>query len=354
MTLAQDLNPKVWEEYFGFTNMVNRFKKSIIDDTNPGAIFISSATGVGKTAISCLYIKSVLCLNREADEYNPCGHCENCMSDPRIHDYDGNVIWVQRGSGDTITSQVNLAVEAAYTPAIPLSMAKPGRKFIVFDEVQSIPKDKLSEVLFLSEIGDIATRNNITFIFITMDEKSINENICKALKSRCGSFYFKLPTPNKSQISEYILSKFPLLNIESVEIMAAYSFSYRSVLQTYEMCSKSCVNLEPSSISGFLGFADKSIRKRLWEILQSCTQDNYMNYKTFKEFWDLLITQVDEDILLNQLEEDVDKSLCSKPHPNQLIALDVLLMHKVKENITLQQSLRSLMGLPIIDFNIFN
>lgn len=672
MTLAQDLNPKVWEEYFGFTNMTNRLKESIIKDINPGAIFISSTTGIGKTAVTCLFIKSGLCLNRKPDEHNPCGYCENCKSDPRTHDYDGNVIWVQRGSGDTISSQVNLAVQSAYTPATPLSMAKPGKKYIVFDECfppevevltnkgfirfdslnkseliaqfnstnneisfikpiryiennyegklinlnkqktlslsttpnhnllvynsrlnsyikdtcvntkltpytyfkscgytnsqvkttlswldklmiayqadgstyhvstsgenfiafsfskqrkidkflnimckgnfiyseitgseqinnkkaqrrflvkniqnvskdisqyfnlnelslnvckeiieemvcwdgyintvgeyyysstlkanvdfyqavalmcnyhtnqtvqkdnrssnfndvyrlfitknknkiscqntvkteinysgkvycvevptgniivrnngkvvitgncNTIPKDKLSEVLFLCEISDLATKNNVTFIFITMDEKSINENICKALKSRCGAFYFKLPTPTKNQIIEYTLNKFPLLSIESVELIAQYSFSYRSALQTVEMCMQNCVNLEASSIGGFLGFADKDIRKRLWNILENCNQENFSNYRIFKDFWEVLVTSVSEEILLIQLEEDIEKSLYTKPNANQLIALDALLMHKVKENITLQQSLRSLMGLSIIDFNIFN
>lgn len=308
------------------------------------------------SSLAMLYIHSLLCLNRADNSINPCNKCINCMQDPRTSKIDGNVLWVQvgAGNGDTITTQMNEAVAEAYVPATPLSLSKAGRKIISFDECQNIPKDKLSQLLFLAEVSKVSEENNVTFIFQTMDESAININVLNALKSRCGAFYFNLKSPTKADIKAYLLSKFPLLEIDTANTISSYSYSYRSALQTLEFCKELCPNLDNKYVCDLLGFADKDIRKQLWQLLESCNQTGLRNYKTFKEFWALLENKVNLNMLILQLEEDIEMSLMTKPNTNQLVALDCLLMSKVKENINLQQSLRSIMGLSIIDYSIFN
>lgn len=355
MLLAQKLNPNTWSEYFGSENYVKILKKSILTNNIPGAIFISGSSGSGKSSMIVLYIKSILCLNRKDDEVDPCGHCANCLLDPKTCGVENNVLWVQTGGGggDTITTQMNEAIQEAYIPAQRLSLSKKGRKIICFDEAQSIPKDKLSQLLFLSEVSKISEENNVTFIFCTMDESGINDNILLALKSRCGAFYFKFNTPTLSDIKQFLKQKF-ILTDEVVNIIALNSnYSYRAALQTVEYCLECCPSFDSKLVSNLLGFADNEIRVQLWGLLQSCNKTGLKNYRLFKTFWDILEQKCNKDILFTQLEQDIELSLLSNPNENQLIALDALYISKVNKSVSLTQALRSLMGLKIIDFNIY-
>lgn len=355
MLLAQKLNPKFWTDYYGSEHYVNILKKSVLSNNIPGAIFISGSSGTGKTSLALLYIKSLLCLNRKEDEHEPCNNCDHCSLDYRTCGMENNVLWVQTGGngGDTIATQMNEAIQEAYIPAQRFSLLKAPRKFIVFDEIQTIPKDRLAQLLFLSEVSKVSEENNVTFIFCTMDEESINDNILLALKSRCGSFYFRFNSPTLNQIQTFIKQRF-VLPEDVVNIISLYSNkSYRSALQTIEYCIECCPTLDSSSVSSLLGFADKDIRQKLWKLLESCNKQNLSNYRLLKSFWDLLEEKINKDILYAQLEQDIELSLLSKPSESQMIALDCLYISKVNKDISLIQSLRSLMGLSIIDYTIF-
>ena len=355
MLLAQKLNPKLWSEYHGSENYVKILHKSILTNNIPGALFVSGASGTGKSSMIILYIKSLLCLNRKDDEIEPCNNCTNCNLDPRTSSVENNVLWVQTGGsgGDTIVTQMNEAIQEAYIPAQRFSLNKPPRKIICFDEIQSIPKDRLSQLLFLSEVSKISEENNVTFIFCTMEESGINENILLALKSRCGAFYFRFKTPTLKDIKEFIQSKF-ILDEDVINMIALSSnYSYRATLQTIEYCMECCPTINNKSVSSLLGFIDNDIRERLWRLLESCNRQGLQNYRTFKIFWDTLEQTVNKDILFTQLEQDIELSLLSKPNESQLIALDALYISKVNKDISLTQSIRSLMGLKIIDFDIF-
>ena len=673
MLLAQRLRPKLWSDYHGSENYVKILHKSILNNNVPGALFISGPSGVGKTELATLYIKSILCLNRKDNEVEPCNNCVNCNTDPRTTGVENNVLWVQSGggTGDTINSQMNDLVQEAYIPAQRFSLTKSPRKFLVIDECfpsdveiltdkgfikfdsldkselvaqfnlnneeisftkplryiekeyegnlinfkkhkslslsvtpnhdlivfntfnnsyvkdtalnttltyytyfktcgftssaiktnlnyldkfmimyqadgcfghtslngdqsavfsfskqrkidkflqlmkegsftfteraeteakgnkkkqrtfyvkelnnltkdlskhfnitelslsvckqiieemicwdghitssgtyyysstlkanadfyqtvallcnyhtnqitqvdnrseafndvyrlyvvknknkvtgqyvdktethysgkvycvevptgnivvrhngkvvitgncQNVPKDKLSQLLFLSEVSKVSEENNVTFIIMTMDEQSINDNVLLALKSRCGAFYFKFKTPTLNDLKQFIIERF-ILDDDVINTIALYSnHSYRAVLQTIEYCIESCPSIDNKSINSLLGFADKDIRRRLWQLLESCNRQGLQNYRAFKTFWDTLEQSIDKDILYIQLEQDIELSLLSKPNEAQLIALDALYISKVNKDISLLQTMRSLMGLKIIDFDIF-
>jgi DNA polymerase III gamma/tau subunit len=355
MLLAQKLNPKLWSEYHGSENYVKILHKSILTNKIPGALFVSGSSGTGKTTLINLYIKSILCLNRKDDEVEPCNNCAHCNLDPRTCGVDNHVLWVQTGGGggDTIVTQMNELIQEAYIPAQRFSLTKPGRKFLVVDELQSVPKDRLSQLLFLSEVSKVSEDNNVTFIFCTMDEAGINDNVLLALKSRCGSFYFRFKTPTLNDIKQFIKERFVLDDDIINTIALSSSRSYRATLQTIEYCMECCPTFDNKSISNLLGFIDKDIRERLWRLLESCNRQGLQNYRTFKTFWDTLEQTVNKDILFTQLEQDIELSLLSKPNESQLIALDALYISKVNKDISLTQSIRSLMGLKIIDFDIF-
>jgi DNA polymerase III gamma/tau subunit len=355
MLLAQELRPKLWSEYHGSENYVKILHKSILTNKIPGALFISGGSGLGKTELATLYIKSILCLNRKDDEVEPCNNCAHCDLDPRTSGVENNVLWVQTGGGggDTIVTQMNELIQEAYIPAQRFSLTKTPRKFLVVDELQSVPKDRISQLLFLSEVSKVSEENNVTFIFCTMDEGGINDNVLLALKSRCGAFYFRFKTPTLKDIKEFIESKF-ILDDDVINMIALSSnYSYRATLQTIEYCMECAPSFDNKSISSLLGFIDNDIRKRLWQLLESCNRQGLQNYRTFKTFWDTLEQTVNKDILFTQLEQDIELSLLSKPNESQLIALDALYISKVNKDISLTQSVRSLMGLKVIDYNIF-
>jgi DNA polymerase III gamma/tau subunit len=300
--LAVKLDPKTWDDYYFHGKQINHLRKFIKENNHPFAITVSGHTGSGKTTAVKLYIKSLLCLNRNHGDDVPCGECANCLADPRTGETLNNVIWVQQGQDEKISAQINKALEEASSPPYGLEEEHRHYKVIVFDELQSIPRNWLQALLFYPEIPQLMRRNRVIFVFITMDESKIDPSIFKPLAAR--TFYLRFRGLTEDEITEYLSAKFNNFPQESKEIISHYADgSIRFALSAYEKCVADDPNLSPISVAETLYYASKETRKNLWSLLQS------RNWKELNQFWKDNSPFIDPEKLIGQLLRDLDNTL---------------------------------------------
>lgn len=352
--LAITRNPSNWEEYMYHDIQVKLIQGWIKSNNLPNAIYVSGPTGVGKTSAVSLLIKSILCQNRKAGEYEPCGVCNSCKLDPRTAGAANNVVWIQTGNAEaTINAQVNYALEEALQP--PNGFAEEHRywKFIVVDELQSVPRNTLQNLLFYPELNDVVSRNRVVFIFITMEESRLDPVVRSALASRCERLYFKALT--KQQIKDFVKYLNPDIPEDSLEMISlAANGSMRDALNRFDTCTQIDPLLNPTVVADVLFFADAETRQTLWELLEACESRTKQAYNQLWEFWKALSERVDAEFLLMQMDNDIDKSLLINPNEEQLIARHIIYTHHIsRAKCNVWDVIKQLAGRSIISYEIF-
>lgn len=348
------LDPKNWDD-FKFHNRNKMFFQKWIETNNlPLCIYCSGASGVGKTSLVRLFIKSLFCHARKAGESTICGKCPVCVGEPRILGPLHNIIWVQKGKEDTVNSQVNAAIEEAFQPPNGFQPEHRNHKVIVFDELQSIPKDKLQELLFFPELKELKERNKTIFIFITMNESSIDPIINKALKGRSKYIDF-FPLPDK-EIEDAILSKgFEFKPDELKLITLEAQGSLRNAYSIVENIYESKENISTLSIYDILGYASDKQRQRLWELIQKSIPTNPQSFRICKEFYTQLETTVSVDKLIRQLDNDLDFALMYKPTGDLLHARNIFYSYlNSSAPIRGWDCIKMLNGYNLVDPNMFD
>jgi len=352
--LAITQNPTSWKDYKYHDIQVRLMQGWISSNKLPNAIYVSGPTGVGKTSGISLLIKSILCQNRKAGEYEPCGVCNTCKLDPRTAGAANNIVWIQTGNAEaTINAQVNYALEEALQP--PNGFAEEHRywKFIVVDELQSVPRNTLQNLLFYPELNDVVQRNRVVFIFITMEESRLDPVVRSALAGRCERLYFKSLT--KHQLQEFLTGMKPDIPKDSLEMLAlAANGSIRDALNRLDTCTQIDPLLNPITVADVLYFADAKTRQTLWELLEACESKTKQAYNQLWEFWKGLSERVDTEALLLQMDEDIDKSLLIDPKEEQLIARHIIYTHHIsRAKCSTWDVVKQLAGKNIINHDIF-
>lgn len=311
--LTQELHPQRWQDY-----KYNDFQKSVLQkatarNIHPPAITLSGHTGGGKTSLASLYIKSTLCKNRLDGQIDPCGHCKICKTDARLLGSANNVIWVQQGNEDTITTQFNLAIAETFQP--PNGMDEDHRfyKFIVIDELQSVPDNLIQRLLYSSEIETVHTQNKVIMIFITMNEEGIKQKTFKPLVDR--TIHLRFRPFSDTQVFDFLKQKRPDVDNSALSIIAETAKgSLRSALSNLDICEQYDETLDPTVVADIMFYADATARAKLWTLMQEG------NFALVKEYWDTLTRRVDPNILLTKMADDLENEMERMPNEFQYSA----------------------------------
>lgn len=185
--LYSKYRPITFNEVFGHKTIIKEFKKRAKEDSFNQAILLSSFSGCGKTTISNIIAKTLLCTYKDEDG-NPCNVCENCKS----------VMFEQNTFSYKMLNASNIGIdemrsieEFADTETFTLN----SRKVIVIDELQEISGSKAQKnILKILE----KKYKDVYFILLTMNEGKIDT----AIKNRCVPYRLKNLTVE--EIAEYL------------------------------------------------------------------------------------------------------------------------------------------------------
>jgi hypothetical protein len=350
--IAYTSNPMKWSDYFGQEEAVNLAKQFIInglDDEKglPRSIYISGPSGVGKTAYIRLLLRSLRCLNRKPDEYEPCGVCENCVrtQEERLGGRAyGDTIWLQPGGRErgTLNAQVKDAlIEASKGHT---NTGRPDRDFLalVFDELQAFPSSLRQEVLLRSEIE--VPNNNVCFIFSTMREDKINVQDRISLMRRSCPIRFR--PFSVEEICDYLRVKFPSAPEETIYIVADSSENSLGLGLAYlERIRQEDKDMLPDVAAHILELATPTQRQYLWTCLEQNT-----DFLSLVKLCNELLLQVSPLRLTNQLIGDILRSIKQAPTAEQLLAIECL--NQFQQNygqLNLLSHLVPLCGLTVVD-----
>jgi DNA polymerase III gamma/tau subunit len=322
--LALQLDPQYWRDFKFHSREAKRLRHFLEGNPSdfPPAITVSGFTGTGKGAAVRLFLRAALCPNRKTGESELCGECEVCRSDPRTSNPTGNWFWVQRGQDATLAEQFKKVIAEAFRPPNGFAADHLNRKFVVFDELQSVPRDRLQDLLFYPELPCVIERTKVTFIFITMEEERVDPTTLKALVDR--TFYMRFRQLQDHEIASYIQEKFPSMPDESVELITKRAGgSIRSALAAIDSCKIDDPYFHPVSVAETLYYATRVERLKLYEMLRMC-RFNANYYREINEWWKQNSGSIDPHQLIQQIFSDIDKAMCNHPHQDHLFAKDIL------------------------------
>lgn len=336
--LAIALDPTQWSEFKFHPRVSEVFQNWVRNNQYPYSVLLSGHTGTGKTTAAKLLIKSALCPNRPDNSGEPCGACQTCKADPRTMSSVNNVTWIQRGQEETLATQFKRALQEAGSPAYGLG----DRKFIVFDELQSIPRDRLQDLLFYPELADVLDRNRVTFIFLTMAEDKIDSGLLKPLKDR--SRYFRFRKLQDEEVYTFLAQHYPQAPSESLQIISHNADgSLRSALASMQDCLEQDESLSPLSVAEILYYVSQTDRLRLWQALSE------YDYRFITDFWKENAYKFDELKLAHQMLRDLDQAMYKQPTADQLLAFRLIyqFIHSPAK-VRVLDMIKTLVGLDLI------
>jgi DNA polymerase-3 subunit gamma/tau len=180
-----EFRPLTFDSVYG----IPVIKKILIGDLkantfDSGYLFIGPFSS-GKTTISRLFARSILCENR-LEDMSPCNICSSCLAflegrHPGYLEIDA----ANNGTKDRIQEIKEMLRYESIS----------GKKIILFDEAQNITKEGKDSLLLQLEISD----QNVILIFCTTEV----DKMPKALKSRCCDF--RLPEPTEKDIIQKLI-----------------------------------------------------------------------------------------------------------------------------------------------------
>jgi DNA polymerase III delta prime subunit len=346
-------DPKSWDELKFQDQAVQLAKKWLSSDQLPNMIFISGQPGVGKTAYAKLLANSLRCETRKAGSPDGCGKCRICTSDPRDSGVLDNIVWVQSGQDETLTRQLNIALEEINSSTYGILPAHRDYKVVVIDEAQRLNRQQLQDLLFFPDLGSRMDRNRVLLIFVTMAEDRIDPVIANALKSR--STYLRFRTPSRKEILELLRESYPSLPPESLNIVARESNgNIRWAHNLIHDCVELDEYLNEETVVTYLQLLSNKDRRKLWLTMQACDARTGAGFKEYRAFWEGL-SMVDHAALARQLMEDIELSINSQPRDIQMKALAVLAQYLSGTSpLRLNQVLYQVLGAPVVDLALFS
>lgn len=348
------LDPKNWDDFVSHKRNKTFMRKWIETNNLPLCIYCSGASGVGKTSLVRLFIKSLLCHNRKPGTSDICGHCPVCTGEPRILGPLHNVIWVQKGKEETVSSQVNAAINEAFQPPNGFLPEHRSHKIIVFDELQSIEKNKLQELLFFPELKALKERNKTIFIFITMNEAAIDPILNQALKGRSKYLEF-FPLPD-SELRHAIKSTGFEFSPEELDlIVLEANGSLRNAYSLIDNITESKDYISDISIYDILGYASDKERQKLWSLISKAKPTNKSSFKECQNYYKKLEMSVNEKKLIKQLDNDLDFALICNPTEHILHARKIF-YNFLNSSAPIKgwDCIKMLQGLDLVNPNMFD
>ncbi len=339
-------NPKTWADYYGHEQAVNVAKQFLTQEPLQ-TLFISGFSGVGKTAFVLLLIKAARCLNRPPDSMEPCGHCANCkMPDPRTGDPNlTDVWWIQPGADPekTLNKSLSEALQAA-NKGQKFTGKSDDIMFIVFDEFQKVPPHLRQLLLYQAEVKNEAA--NVCYIFITMQEDSLDLTELIAFKRRAGAGMLQLRPFTQIEIYGFLLNRYLDCPAEAASLIAKNANgSIGSAVALYSSIKSFDETLSPEVAAKVLSCATNKQRGKIWAMLY--TKQKYVELNGYLE---RLARIVSIKQLAKQLVDDVLNTIerLGTPDEPKLLAIRLLNQYLANSsNTSLASYLIQLYGLEV-------
>lgn len=197
--------PQTFKDVVGQETTVKELSKRAIDKNFPQCIYFTGYTGTGKTVLSRIVSKSLLCKNLDK-EGNPCNTCPTCIA---IHNGQKLLNYFEENGSNCNIDRMREIEEMSQKK---IMLADSNIKVFYIDEIQEIASKSKEAMKNLLKLLEKPSKNNY-FILGSMDDSNIPE----AVRNRCVTY--KLKNLTVDQISERLayICKSENIEIDSVE-----------------------------------------------------------------------------------------------------------------------------------------
>lgn len=172
MNLYQKYKPISFEEVTGHEKTVKELIKRSKEKNFPQAVHFTGITGIGKTVLAHIYIKSILCKEKE-----PCNKCDSCLA---INEDKQLLSYYPFNASNLGIEQMREIEDIALK-----KNAFSNIKVIYIDEMQELNKSKSAQKNLLKILEK--PLKNVYFVLSSMDDSKID----KAVLNRAITFKLK-------------------------------------------------------------------------------------------------------------------------------------------------------------------
>ena len=301
-TLYRDYRPNKFSEVLGQNHIKLTLQNEILADHLGHAYLFCGPRAVGKTTTARILAKAINCSSRKKDSFEPCDHCDNCLSIKKGNNLD--VLEIDAAS--------NTGVDNVRENIISFSRIAPSNgkyKVFIIDEVHMLSLQAFNALLKTMEEPPAY----VVFILCTTEIQKVPGTII----SRCERFDFK-----KISLVETLTKLTQIAQTEKVEID-------REVLEAIAKKSGGYMRDAESLLGQILSIGGKTIKKEQAELILPPASDrealslieNLSKKDTAKAF-----------ILLNSLS---DSGINMKTFNGELIAISRrLLLDKISPGLS--------------------
>lgn len=175
-TLYREYRPQLFSEVLGQNHIKITLENEISSNKIAHAYLFCGPRAVGKTTLARIFAKSVNCLNRKEDEYEPCDNCDNCNNTREGKNLE--TIEIDAASNTGVDNVRESIIASTH-------IAPSGNKYKVFiiDEVHMLSISAFNALLKTME----EPPSYIIFILCTTEVHKVPSTII----SRCQRFDFK-------------------------------------------------------------------------------------------------------------------------------------------------------------------